>query len=182
MLKIYFAGPISGESGDRVFAYYDQVKERFKGRAVVLTPMIGKGQLRFEQNYAPQGYTCPTATDHAIAERDKWMTSKMADVVFANLMDTSRVSIGTIAELAWASGAGVHTIVAMAAGDVHEHAFVVEMADIRYWTEEDALVYLEELCDAFIERPEEQDLDTLDGVLEMPQWLPCIKRYEELDE
>ena len=141
MLKIYFAGPISGKSGDDVFGYYRSIEKEFAGLATVLSPMTGKAELRFEKSYDPKGYDSPVATDHAIVERDLWMV-KQADVVFANLYRSAWVSIGTISELAWAHQLGKHTVLAMEDENVHEHAFVLQMADIRFKQPREARDYL----------------------------------------
>jgi len=144
-LKIYFAGPISGKSGDDVFGYYEEIKKELAGFATILSPMTGKAELRFEKNYKPGGYSSPVATDHAIVERDLWMV-RQADVVFVNLRGAAWVSIGTVSELAWAHLLGKHTVIAMEKGNIHEHAFVVEMADIRFSDYRSAIDYLWNLC------------------------------------
>ena len=144
-LKIYFAGPISGKSGDDVFEYYRSIEKEFAGLATILSPMTGKAELRFEKSYDPKGYSDPVATDHAIVERDLWMV-RQADIVFVNLFLTEWVSIGSVSELAWAHLLGKHTVVALEKDNIHEHAFVVQMADIRYFNPRMARVYLKELC------------------------------------
>ena len=145
MLKIYFAGPISGKSGDDVFGYYKSIEEEFAGLATVLSPMTGNPELRFEKKYSPEGYPNPVVTDHAIVERDLWMV-RQADVVFVNLFLTEWVSIGSISELAWAHLLGKHTVIALEEGNIHEHAFVVQMTDIRFPIPRQARDYLKELC------------------------------------
>ena len=145
MLKIYFAGPISGKSGDDVFGYYRSIEKEFAGLATILSPMTGKAELRFEKSYDPKGYDSPVATDHAIVERDLWMV-RQADIVFVNLFLTEWVSIGSVSELAWAHLLGKHTVIALEKDNIHEHAFVVQMADIRYFNPRQARDYLKELC------------------------------------
>lgn len=143
-LRIYLARPISGCSGEDVFAYYRQLQRELSDLYVVLCPMTGKAHLRTSKCYAPTGYEHPVSSDHAIASRDHWMVSQ-ADVVYANLVGATEKSIGVVAELAWAYHLGKHVVVAMEAGNVHEHAFVMEMASIRYHDHESALAYLVEL-------------------------------------
>jgi hypothetical protein len=48
-------------------------------------------------------------------------------------------------ELAWAHDKGKHTIVVLEPGNIHEHAFVLEAADVVFNNEADALLYLKKL-------------------------------------
>jgi len=142
-MKIYIAGPISGLSYDEVESFFlTKAAALTKSGHTVLSPMLGKENLRNEIELRGYGYKGPTTTNHAIFERDKWMVTQ-SDAVFADLSQAKRVSIGTVFELAWASFLGKHTVVVM--GEVHRHAFVLEAADIVFKTEEEALDYLYEM-------------------------------------
>lgn len=148
MLKIYLARSISGCTPDEVFEYYDEAAKRWQDVGYkVLSPMLGKEHLRTELQFREHSYKHPISTNHAIFERDKWMVSQ-ADVVYVNLLDTKRVSIGCMMELAWASLLGKHTVVVMEKENEHRHAFVLEAADILFETEEEAEQYLEKLVTA----------------------------------
>lgn len=142
-MKIYLAGPISGLSYDdvvgRIHAYRMTLPE-FE----ILSPMTGKEYLRNEIDLKAYGYGNPVSTNHAIYERDMWMV-KQCDVVFADLMNAERVSIGTVMELAWASLLGKHTVVAMEPENIHRHAFVLEAADIVFETATEAFKYIAKL-------------------------------------
>jgi len=141
-MKIYLAGPISGKSADDVYNRIQTVSFRLKLFGYeVQNPMTGKGHLRTEKEFVAKDYRHPVATNHAIIERDRWMV-KRSDVVFANLMDAEEKSIGTIMELAWAHDNGVHTVVAMPETGPHNHAFIIETADILFHNAEDAIQYL----------------------------------------
>jgi len=131
-LKIYLARPISGCNGEEVIGYYDKMNELLTSMGYfVFQPMTGKGFMRTEIEFKAKNYGNPESTNHAIIERDRWMVSQ-ADIVFANLLGTERVSIGTCMELAWAHDKGKHTIVAMEKDNIHQHGFVLEAADIIY--------------------------------------------------
>lgn len=146
-MKIYLARPISGASAEEVYGYYDEVTTILKNVTSyeVLSPMKGKQPLRTELEFKAHGYDhVPVATNHAIIERDRWMVSN-ADIVYANLSGTQRVSIGTCMELAWAHDKGKHTIVVMEEGNIHRHAFILEAADIVFKTHDEAMDYLYEL-------------------------------------
>lgn len=140
MMKVYLAGPISGEK-------YDDIAVAFKGKAeclraagfTVLSPMLSAGDIRNEIELRAYGYKGPTTTNHAIFRRDRWMVEQ-ADIVFVDLSDTSRVSIGTMFELAWASLMGKHTVAVV--DDIHMHAFVLEAVDVRFALVSEAMAYL----------------------------------------
>ena len=71
---------------------------------------------------------------------------QQADIVFADLTPANGVvSIGTMFELAWASQLNRHTVVAMEDGNIHQHAFVLEAADIIFSTAGEAVTYLKSL-------------------------------------
>jgi nucleoside 2-deoxyribosyltransferase len=146
-MKIYLSGPITGKG-------YDEVVDRYREKAEllrlmgywVLCPMTGKPYLRNELESKASRYTHPPASsNHAIFERQKWVISG-TDIVLVDLSNSGeRVSIGTCFELAWASMLGKHTIVVMPEENIHQHAFVLEAADIVFETLEDAYKYLEDL-------------------------------------
>ena len=146
-LKIYLAGPISGESYDSVVSKIQMIRDRLAQLGYqVMHPMTGKGKLRTEIKFKSVGYDgVPTSSNHAIYERDKWMV-RQADVVLFNLGNTARVSIGSMFELAWAALEDKHTIVVMEQDNIHEHAFVFEAADIVLPNLTAALEYLETLA------------------------------------
>lgn len=77
-------------------------------------------------------------TDRGIVTRDFQDTCR-ADLVIANLLDTKSVSIGTIAELAWAYDRRIPTVVITEPGNPHEHPFVREFSSYRVATVEAAI-------------------------------------------
>lgn len=146
-MKIYIAGPISGMSGEEVMAYFEKTRELLLNMGYeVLSPMTGKGQFRNEIKFKKQGYAGhPIITNHAIFERDHWMVCQ-ADIIYTNLTLAKIVSIGSVMELAWASHMGKHTIVSMEKDNIHQHAFVIEAADVIFDTHNKALDYLVNLA------------------------------------
>ena len=144
-MRIYLAGPITGKS-------FDEVMSRYKEKTAilvdfgyeVLSPMTAKGGLKGVGAFVSTGYAGPVANDHSIFERDRWMVTQ-ADVVLADLSNAVSISIGTMMELAWASYLNKHTVLVMQHGNVHDHAFVKEAADVRFGDMENAYDYLREL-------------------------------------
>lgn len=145
-LKIYLAGPITGQTGDGVMnAIAEKVAILTDYGYEILHPMIGKTELRTEIEFKSGGYDHPIANDHAIFTRDHWMVSQ-ADIILVDLSNSGdRISIGTMMEMAWASHLGKQVVLVMPDGNIHDHAFVREAATIRFLTLDDAYDYLVEL-------------------------------------
>jgi nucleoside 2-deoxyribosyltransferase len=145
-MKIYLAHPISGESTDKIFLYYDENSRYYEDIGFeVLYPMIGKGYLRNELEFkAVSPNENPISTNKAIVGRDSWMVEQ-ADIVLIDLTNAKRVSIGSVCELSWGWKSGKHTVVVMESDNIHRHAFVLEMADIVFETETQARKYLKKL-------------------------------------
>jgi len=147
-MKIYTAGPISGSRYEEVSRYFSLAKTSLESVGyTVFTPMLGKEALRTELEFKAKGYeNFPISTNHAIFNRDRWMVDS-SDIIYANLSRSGeRVSIGTCMELAWASDKGKHVIVVMQKDNIHNHAFVLEAADIIFETHGEALEYLFKLA------------------------------------
>lgn len=143
-MKIYVAGRITGSTPEEVFEYFNSTRKILEECGYeVLTPLMGKEYLRIEKKFAPEGYKYPASTDHAIAERDKWMVGQ-SDIVFVNFIGMPAVSVGCVMELAWASLLGKHTVIAIDKENINYHAFVLDAADIVFDSTRAALEYLAE--------------------------------------
>lgn len=145
MFKIYFASPISGMKVDDVISYYERVVQRFPN-AHTLHPMMGKGSLRCDFEFKSHGYQGdPLTSNHAILQRDTWMVQQ-ADIVFLNLANAKeRVSIGCCMELAMAYLLRKYTVAVIPKNNIHNHAFVLEAADVIFETEDEAVEYINKL-------------------------------------
>lgn len=145
-MNIYIARPISGMSGKVVFGYYDGMStELLQYYEKVYTPVVGKAELRFEKKYKAKDFRHPVATNKAIVGRDSWMV-RQCDVLFLNLLGAKDISIGCVSELAWAWLLGKHTVTVIDSENVHQHAFILQMSNIVWDNEEDAIKYLRELA------------------------------------
>jgi len=124
-MKIYCAGQMTGKTFTEINYYFSNVKRELELlKYEVLIPLVGTG--------------------HAATKRAEWMV-KTADLIFVNLTDTKRVSIGSVSELAWAHTYKKHSVLAMEENNIHTHPFILEMADIRVFTYEEAINYLKYL-------------------------------------
>lgn len=145
-MKIYFARAMTGKSYQEIKNYYSRMhsifRKKYGEKVLTFFPIACKDRLDKEKEVKSHGYNqFPVSTDHAILERDLWMVAQ-SDIVFVNLQDTTKVSIGSCMELAVACWLRKHTIVVLPKGNVHTHAFVLEAADIVFTNEEDAMAYL----------------------------------------
>ena len=145
-MKIYCVKPISGETGLAVFNYYDRIRKTLMDIGYhVLTPLYGKGELRTELEFKSHGYdNNPLTTNHAIFGRDKFFVQQ-SDILFANFLGASRVSIGSIMEIAIGHMLGKQIVIVMEKDNIHMHCFVLEAATIIFETEESAIKYLREI-------------------------------------
>jgi nucleoside 2-deoxyribosyltransferase len=144
-MKIYCVHPISGLTYEQVTEYYIRVVRYLQSQGyTVFYPMVGKKELRCEKKYRAKDYRNPVSTNHAIVERDRWMVMQ-ADIVYANFLNAKEISIGSCMELAWAHDHGKHTVLVMGEDNPHQHAFVIEAADIIFDNDEDAEEYLKKL-------------------------------------
>jgi len=95
-MRIYLAGPISGMSYDAVISRIKDLSKRLERYGYkVIHPILGKDYLRTEIKFKSKGYEQPVSKNHAIFERDKWMITKRADILLADLSNSEWVSIGT---------------------------------------------------------------------------------------
>lgn len=135
------AHPITGLTGKEVIDYYNDIYGLLKDKYYILNPLSGKQHLYNDGLCVSHGYEHPVCTNHAIFERDMWMV-KQADVVFCDFENASKISIGCAIELGVAAALGKHTVLVMDKDNVHNHAFVLEAADIIFDNFQDGLTYL----------------------------------------
>ena len=144
-MKIYLARPITGCSYDEVASYYEETRDILQDMGYeVLFAMCGKSYFKNEQNFEATGYKQPLSTDHAIYQRDKWMTHQ-CDILLVNLIGCQKTSIGTCFEMGWASELGKYVVLVMEDDNIHNHSFVNESASVIYNNFQDALDYLAKL-------------------------------------
>ena len=144
-LTIYVGHQITGLSYDYVIKYFKDIKERLEDIGFdVLHAMVAKEYLKNDNCLKSHGYHHPTATDHAIGRRDRWMTTK-ADIVLIDFTDTNVASIGCSCELTIAYHEGKHTVTVLPKDNIHEHAFIREFSDVVFFTLEEATEYLGKL-------------------------------------
>jgi hypothetical protein len=135
---VYLCGPITGLSFDICSEYYRRVAALLPPWIVPLSPMRGKGYLQGVPVLGDTYEGMALASQRGVVCRD-FFDVRRADVVLANFLGATRVSIGSSFELAWAFQLQKPVILAMEEQDnVHEHTFVREACAFRLPTLEQA--------------------------------------------
>lgn len=101
-----------------------------KANIDVLSPMRGTDHLKGEAKWSKMGYAKHIqSTPKFITLRDRWDTQR-SDLVFANLLGTTEVSIGSVGEVFWCDSVRTPMIIAMEEDNIHNHAMINELAII----------------------------------------------------
>lgn len=137
---VYLAGPITGLSFDRATDWRQTAKAYFEDKGIdALSPLRGKSYLDKELNIKDSYEDLPLSSARGIYTRDRFDCNR-ADVVLINLLGATKVSIGTVMEIAWADAAGKPIVLIIdTTGNVHDHAMVREAAGFRVNNLDEAL-------------------------------------------
>lgn len=169
MKKVYLAGPITGASWNQSEDWRDELKALAEESVVYHTtglrmgpfadvkfysPLRGKDYLRNESEIGDSYSQFKFSTPHAIMIRDHHDV-QTCDVVIANLTGATRVSIGTVMEIAWAYAYRKPVICIMEPAEkqvtgfepsvgknIHEHSMLNEAIYYRAESVEEALMAL----------------------------------------
>ncbi len=136
---VYLAGPITGKSFSdstdwRAACIEELAKHNITGRSPLRAKEYLKNELSIKDSYEDH----PLSSQRGITTRDRFDTTR-ADLVIANFLNTDRVSIGTVIEVAWADLARIPVILVIEKiGNLHDHAMLREIAGYRVDSLEDA--------------------------------------------
>ena len=130
-MKVYLAGPITGLTYDDAQNWREEVKKALAPEINCYSPLRQKHYLR-QEGVLDQSYSChELSTDRGIITRDHW-DCKTCDLVFANFLGTTRVSIGTVMEFAWAFSYRKPLVVVMEnTNNLHDHPMIREAIGYR---------------------------------------------------
>lgn len=155
--RIYLAGPLTGLPINESYTLFStRQKELEEVGFEVLNPFSAKAHLLTEEEgevLEATGYNDPISNDRAVLHRDFWMVSR-ADIFLADFSRAvDRVSIGTVAEIAWAyKNQNPSTMIILTGMDaenhVMRHCFITEMATHIFPNYSDAVHYLKQLAGA----------------------------------
>lgn len=124
----YLAGPIRGLSYDGATDWREHVQKELADVGICArSPMRGKQYLASEavlENDYPQ----PLSTPAAIVARDRFDV-QTCDLMLANLLGASSVSIGTMVEYGWADAFRTPIVTVIdEQGGWHDHPFVRQLS------------------------------------------------------
>ena len=135
--SVYLSGPISSLNWHEATGWRDDVKVKLGAHGIrALSPMrqkeFLKGVSSFSATCETEGVHHPLSTPRGIMTRD-FHDSTVCDVMLVNLLGASRVSIGTMMELAWAFQKRTPVVCAIEddRSNVHEHGMVSEALGYR---------------------------------------------------
>lgn len=140
---VYFAHPISGVSLEVVQQYYDDIRKMFGKICFVQTPM--DVVARTDLSERKESFKDPAMVNDVITNRD-YKFVEGCNVIFANLSKCTRVSIGTVMEIAWAYAHHKYIIIVMDENGLHEHGMILGTHPVVFKTFEEAANHLIEFC------------------------------------
>lgn len=127
---VYLSGQISGLTYDAArFGWRATFGDWMEDGNTVLSPMRHEGHLAelkgtLEHSYPENLFSHPKM----IVAKD-FLDIQRSDIIVANFLSPTRVSIGTLVELGYAKALGKTIVVIMEKGNIHDHPFVREVAD-----------------------------------------------------
>lgn len=146
--KVYLSGPIDGLNYAETTGWRDYVGGYFHRAGVdVRDPMrqrVYKNAI--DRVTADRPLDEVVITVHSSMNSDRGITVRdhkdtiMSDLLFVNLLDARKVSLGTVAEVAWAYDRRITTVVVMEeSGNCHEHPMLREMISYRVSSLDDGI-------------------------------------------
>lgn len=136
---VYLAGPISGLSYAGATDWRAYVHEEMPSWIKVLSPMRNKDYLGTEAAISDAYESTLLSNQSAITNRDRFDVRR-SDMILANFLGATKVSIGTCIELGWADAFGTPVVMAIEDNsNLHDHAIVREIAGWRANNLDDAI-------------------------------------------
>lgn len=139
MYHVYLAGPITGLSYGEATGWRYEASEALLPEIIPLSPLRCKDYLQGEGVLADQYHGLNVlSSQRGIVARD-YNDVRRSDAILVNMLGATRVSIGTVMEIAWAKSFSVPVILVMEEENVHNHAMLRECVD--FWVKS-----IEEAC------------------------------------
>lgn len=145
-MRVYLSGPITGHSSAEIADWRGWIKLHCPQFEWV-DPAIATydSSVAYQRKESPSEAVKRLLHGRLVVDRNKLLI-RSCDLVFANLLGVqTKVSIGSVGELFWASAFGKPIIVVREAkGNVHDHAMINAIASKVCFSLEDGLSYLRE--------------------------------------
>jgi nucleoside 2-deoxyribosyltransferase len=125
--SIYLAGPIHGLAYDTAVSWRQYVIDRLPSEILAYSPMRAKKYLQHELELGHSYENFPLSTAKGIFNRDHH-DCKTKDLIFINLYNTTKISIGTVMEIAWGHAYGKPMVLVIEPGNIniHSHPMILE--------------------------------------------------------
>lgn len=145
-MNVYLAGPITGLSYAGAVDWRLRAMDIFRDHGITAySPMRAKTALEGMEPLGSWDYPEDgPLSGKAMYNRDLYDVRR-ADVVLANLLGATRVSVGTMYEMGYAKALRVPVIVAMEPDNPHKHIFVINGADLIFQSLEDSIRWISEV-------------------------------------
>jgi len=142
-LMVYLAGPMTGMTMEHVTTWRRKAEDQLdEAGFTVLDPARGLMFLNPESIVKDAYEDEFTENKHVVFERDKFDSTR-ADILFVNLKHATRISIGTMMEMAWAHLSNRFVVIVIEKeNNPHMHAFVREASSILFEDPEEACDYI----------------------------------------
>jgi nucleoside 2-deoxyribosyltransferase len=124
---LFLAGPLTGVSYSDALDWRKYVEGKLPADVIAFSALRGKGHVTKERVLKDAYPEHLLSTPQGTITRDRYDVSR-CDALFVNLLNSDEVSIGTIMEMAWADAWRIPIILAMEARNIHDHAFVRQVA------------------------------------------------------
>jgi nucleoside 2-deoxyribosyltransferase len=130
--KVYLAGPITGLTYGQGQDWRQYVSQRFSKGILGYSPLRAKQYLdnghiitdNQDELIMHGDLSAALSSDKGICARDRY-DCKTADLILMNLLGATRVSIGTMVEIGWATAYDKPIVLVMEAeGNLHDHMMV----------------------------------------------------------
>lgn len=128
---VYLAGPISGCSYEECTDWRALVRDSLHPSIETISPMRAKdfikdiiGDNKIGVTPETQVFeTHPMSTDKGINTRD-YFDVRRSSAVFVNFLGATRVSIGTVMEIAWCRAFNIPVVCVMEKDNIHQHGML----------------------------------------------------------
>jgi hypothetical protein len=124
---IFLAGPLTGVSYKDALEWRKYVESKLPADIIAFSALRGKIYVAKEHLLKDAYPEHLLSTPQGTVTRDRYDVFR-CDALFVNFLDTDKVSIGTIMEMAWADSQRIPIVLAMENGNIHDHAFVRQVA------------------------------------------------------
>ena len=137
--KVYLAGPITGLSFEGATDWRNEVVDKLVAVGIdAYSPLRAKAYLRGVNAISDHYPDSVLSSRKGITNRDRFDVMR-CDVLFANMLGSTKASIGTAIELGWADAFRKPIVLVMESDNVHDHAMVNEVSGFIVRTIEEGL-------------------------------------------